>query len=100
MGSAATERALLVALRGEDGLELAEFRRGVADAVVTLLGVGGEVVHLEDGFGGRRGERVRLDAVVGVPFVEALVVVVELPQLGVPPSPVGRVVIDRLDVDG
>jgi hypothetical protein len=60
---------------------LAQFHRRVADPVVTLLGVGREVVHLEDGFSGRRREWVRLDPVVGVPFVEAFVVVVELPQL-------------------
>ena len=80
---------LLVALGIEKRLHLTQGVLGVVGAVLPFLGIGGEVVQLEDRLGGGSGERVLRDAVRFVPVVEPLVVVVELPEL------VGAVVAGR-----
>ena len=75
------DQPLCVTLLFEDCFHARCGRRVVEGPVVALLGVGGQVVQLPFGFGGRGHEWVGHNAPVRIPVVEALVVVVQFPQL-------------------
>ena len=84
--------------RAEHRLHLRQHVRRARGEVLPLLGVPAQVVQLVEGLGGRRREGVRRQAVLGVPLIEPLVVVVELPELARPAVGGRQGRDDRLDV--
>ena len=70
-----------ILLRVQDRAHLRQHLALIGSAVLSLLGVHGEVVQLIEGLCGRSEEWVRRHTLCGVPVVEAFVVVVELPEL-------------------
>lgn len=74
------EQSLRVALAAKKRPEFARGIVGVVDLVVAFLGLGCEAVQLGKRLNGQRGEEVR-NAMMGVPLVQTVVVVAELPPL-------------------
>ena len=93
-------RRSLIALGVENRPELAPRVGSFGKAVLSFFGVDREVVHLEDRFGSRAGERVVSDALGPRPVVETLVVVVEFQSSSAPSTPVGGVAITDSTCDG